>query len=88
MLFKSLLTWAVLALSLCADGASAAGHGRFGQRARERYDRAKRATERKSPPPDNQEEDFRFLKDDTKRKPTYWLMSSCGFPTKDAKLLK
>ncbi|GMG16960.1 unnamed protein product [Aspergillus oryzae] len=45
MLFKSIVSTAILAAALCTDNVSAAKHGRFGQKARDSLNLAKRAAE-------------------------------------------
>lgn len=69
MLFTSVLTSAVLALSLGVDTV-AASHGRLGQLAREPLERAKRAVDSGHAKPIRSTKDYRFLNDKTKGK--YW----------------
>lgn len=68
MLFTSVLTSAVLALSLGADTVAASQHGRFGQLAREPLERAKRAVEDGHAKQVRSTKDYRFLNDQTKSK--------------------
>ncbi|KAI9367073.1 Alpha/Beta hydrolase protein [Aspergillus egyptiacus] len=56
---------AVIALSLGVDGASAT-HGRFGQRARDYMNLAKRVSQSASASAEQEKQDFRFLSKDTK----------------------
>jgi carboxypeptidase D len=68
MLFGSVASTALLALSLCLDSASAAKHGRFGQKARDSL--AKRSSSSlvtHEPETRSRHKDFRFLNKDTKR---------------------
>lgn len=67
MLFQSVLTTAIIGLSLCVDDVFASNHGRFGQKAREYYDRAKRASSHATHQAHHQH-NFRFLNHHTKRK--------------------
>lgn len=70
MLFTSVLTSAVLALSLGVDTVAASKHGRLGQLAREPLERAKRAVEDGYAKPVRSTKHYRFLNDKTKGK--YW----------------
>ena len=68
MLFTSVLTSAVLALSLGADTVAASKHGRFGQLARDPLERAKTAVEDGHAKTVRSTKDYRFLNDKTKGK--------------------
>lgn len=77
MLFQSVLTTAIIGLALCVDNAFASNHGPFGQKARQYYDRAKRASTHGTHKEHNQD-NFRFLNHHTKRKmplPVVYLLS-------------
>lgn len=67
MLLISILTPALVALSLGSDAVSAAKHGRFAERARAPLEKAKRAVEASQKKSSHSTEDFRFLNDKTKR---------------------
>ena len=66
MLFRSLLSTAVLAVSLCADNVSAAKNGRFGQKARDAMNIGKRSANAVKHAPTTPIEDYRFLTNKTK----------------------
>ncbi|RAH52603.1 serine carboxypeptidase PepF [Aspergillus piperis CBS 112811] len=66
MLFRSLLSTAVLAISLCTDNASAAKHGRFGQKARDAMNIAKRSANAVKHSLSIPVEDYQFLNNKTK----------------------
>ena len=68
MLFKSVLTSAVLALSLGVDTVVASKHGRLGQLARDPLERAKRAVDNGHAQPVRSTKDYRFLNEKTKSK--------------------
>jgi carboxypeptidase D len=69
MLLKSVLTSALLALSLGSDLVTASKHGRFAEKARASQERAKRAVEaRNSHQHVKPHKDYRFLSKETKRK--------------------
>ncbi|KAL4781942.1 Alpha/Beta hydrolase protein [Aspergillus varians] len=61
----NLLSTTLVALSLCADNVSAT-HGRFGQRARDSLNLAKRSSQGTTEPGKNEKHDFRFLNHKTK----------------------
>lgn len=67
MLFRSLLSTAILAVSLCTDNASAAKHGRFGQKARDAMNIAKRSANAVKHSMKIPVEDYQFLSNKTKR---------------------
>jgi carboxypeptidase D len=67
MLLQSVLTSALLALSLGSDVADALKHGKFGQKSRVPQERAKRAIEARSEEKSNPKKDYRFLSKHTKR---------------------
>jgi hypothetical protein len=68
MLFGSVVSTALLALSLAADSASAAKHGPFGRKARDSLDkRSSAALVTREPETRSNHKDFRFLSKDTKR---------------------
>ncbi|CEJ55874.1 Putative Carboxypeptidase 5 [Penicillium brasilianum] len=67
MLFKSVLTSAVLALSVGVDTVAASEHGRFGQLARDPLERAKRAVDNGHAKPIRSTKDYRFLNKNTKK---------------------
>jgi carboxypeptidase D len=67
MLLKSVVTSALLALSLGSEVVDASKHGKFGQKARVPQERAKRAIEARSEEKSHPKKDFRFLSNHTKR---------------------
>jgi carboxypeptidase D len=67
MLLKSVLTSALLALSLGSDIATASKHGRFAEIARAPQEKAKRAVEARNQKHVNPDKDYRFLNKNTKR---------------------
>jgi carboxypeptidase D len=68
MLFGSVASTALLALSLCVDSASAAKHGRFGQKARDSLTkRSSSSLVTHEPQTRSSHKDFRYLNKDTKR---------------------
>ena len=67
MLFRSLLSTAVLAVSLCTDNAFAAKHGRFGQKARDAMNIGKRSANAVKHSLKIPVEDYQFLNNKTKR---------------------
>jgi carboxypeptidase D len=68
MLFKSVLTSAVLALSVGVDTVVASKHGRLGQLARDPLERAKRVVADGHVKPVRSTKDYRFLNEKTKGK--------------------
>ncbi|KAJ5294471.1 hypothetical protein N7508_009292 [Penicillium antarcticum] len=66
MLLKSVLTPALLALSLGSGVVDASKHGKFGQKARAPQERAKRAIEARNEENSHPKKDFRFLSKHTK----------------------
>ncbi|KJK67289.1 Serine carboxypeptidase [Aspergillus parasiticus SU-1] len=66
MLFNSIVPTAILAAALCTDNVSAAKHGRFGQKARDSLNLAKRAAEQQKASFKTPLDDFRFLTNKTK----------------------
>lgn len=66
MLFKSIVSTAILAAGLVTDNVSAAKHGRFGQKARDSLNLAKRAAEQQKSSFKTPLDDFRFLTNKTK----------------------
>ncbi|KAJ5174867.1 uncharacterized protein N7482_000744 [Penicillium canariense] len=66
MLFTSVLTPALLALSVGIEAVAASSHGRFGQLARDPLERAKRVVENAHAKPVRSKNDFRFLSHKTK----------------------
>lgn len=67
MLFRSLLSTAVLAVSLCTDNAFAAKHGRFGQKARDAMNIGKRSANAVKHSVKIPVEDYQFLNNKTQR---------------------
>jgi carboxypeptidase D len=67
MLLKSVLTSALLALSLGSDVAAAFKHGRFAEKARAPQEKAKKAIEARNQNHERSHKDFRFLSKKTKR---------------------
>jgi carboxypeptidase D len=67
MLLKSLLTSALLALSLGSDVATASKHGRFAEKARAPQEKAKRAIEARNHNHLKSNKDYRFLNKKTQR---------------------
>ena len=68
MLFGSVASTALLALSLCVDSASSAKHGRFGQKARDSLTkRSSSSLVTHKPETRSNHKDFRYLNKDTKR---------------------
>ncbi|KAJ6090892.1 hypothetical protein N7499_003606 [Penicillium canescens] len=65
MLLKSVVTSALLALSLGSEVVDASKHGKFGQKARVPQERAKRAIEARSEEKSHPKKDFRFLNKNT-----------------------
>ncbi|KAJ5944491.1 hypothetical protein N7516_004659 [Penicillium verrucosum] len=66
MLLKSVLTSALLALSLGSDLAAAFKHGRFAEMARAPQEKAKRIVEARNLKPKKSDKDYRFLNKETK----------------------
>lgn len=66
MLLKSVLTSALLALSLGSDLATASKHGRFAEIARAPQEKAKRVVEARSQKSHKSDKDYRFLSKNTK----------------------
>ncbi|PWY91150.1 serine carboxypeptidase PepF [Aspergillus heteromorphus CBS 117.55] len=66
MLFRSLLSTAVVAVSLCADNVSALKPGRFGQKIRDAHDVGKRASNAVKRSESIPVEDYQFLTNKTK----------------------
>ncbi|KAJ6088916.1 hypothetical protein N7499_004167 [Penicillium canescens] len=66
MLLKSVVTSALLALSLGSEVVDASKHGKYGQKARVPQERAKRAIEARSEEKSHPKKDFRFLSKKTK----------------------
>lgn len=64
------LLHAAAALTLCADSVSATSHGRFGQRARDSLNLAKRGAQTATESNHAAKEDFRFLNKKTQRMPS------------------
>ncbi|KAK4863586.1 hypothetical protein LT330_002364 [Penicillium expansum] len=67
MLLKSVLTSALLALSLGSDLATASKHGRFAEIARAPQEKAKRVVEARSQKSHKSDKDYRFLSKNTKK---------------------
>lgn len=67
MLLQSVLTSALLALSLGSDLAAASKHGRFAEMARAPQEKAKRIVEARDHKPKKSDKDYRFLNKETKR---------------------
>lgn len=67
MLLKSVLTSALLALSLGSDLAAAFKPGRFAEIARAPQEKAKRIVEARNHKPKKSDKDYRFLNKNTKR---------------------
>ena len=67
MLLKSLLTSAILALSLGSDAVTAFKHGRFAEKSRAPQEKAKRAIEARNHKHEKSEKDYRFLGKHTRR---------------------
>lgn len=67
MLLQSVLTFALLALSLGSDLAAASKHGRFAEMARAPQEKAKRIVEARDHKPKKSDKDYRFLTKETKR---------------------
>lgn len=67
MLLKSVLSSALLALSLGSDLAAASKHGRFAEIARAPQEKAKRAVEARNQKHAKSDKDYRFLSKKTKR---------------------
>lgn len=76
MLLKSVLTSALLALSLGSDLAAAFKHGRFAEMARAPQEKAKRIVEARNLKPKKSDKDYRFLNKETKRECRYIIVSS------------
>ncbi|KAJ5773493.1 hypothetical protein N7457_008389 [Penicillium paradoxum] len=66
MLLKSVLTSALLALSLGSDVATAVKHGRFAEKSRAPQEKAKRAIEARNHHHEKSDESYRFLNKKTK----------------------
>lgn len=68
MMIKSVLTSALLALSLGSEAVAASQHGRFAERAREPLVKAKLAVEATNKKQEKQDhKNFRFLSQNTQR---------------------
>lgn len=67
MLLKSVLTSALLTLSLGSDLVAASKHGRFAEIARAPQEKAKRAIEARNQKHVKSDKDYRFLNKNTKR---------------------